>query len=168
MENKTHEEGGCCGGMAGKCCKSRIAHLICKIVFVLVIVGLICLAFRCHHNRFDRDMKFGGFGMMTTQAIPADVTVPAFGMMGFEKGRWGEEGKDMVKLFGVITKIEGNKITVLDNGAKEQAFLSQPETTIMTATGEVGLSTLKAGQNVILLQKKCEDKQLKLELVQVL
>jgi len=168
MENKTHEESGCCGGGAGKCCKGRVAHLIFKIVFILVIVGLICMAFRCHHNRFDRDMKFGGFGMMTTQAIPADVTVPAFGMMGFEKGKWGEEGKDMVKLFGVITKIEGNKITVLDNGAQEQTLLSQPETTIMTATGEVGLSALKAGQNVILLQKKCEDKQLKLELVQVL
>jgi len=176
MDNKTHEEGGCCGGGgAGKCCKGRVVHLIFKIVFILVIVGLICMAFRCHHNRFDRDFKFGGYGMMTTQAIPADVAVPAFGMMGFEKGGFfGErcddekEGKGMTRLFGVVTKIDGNKITVLDNGAKEQTFISQPETTIITATGEVGLSALKAGQNVILLQVKGEDKKLELKLVQVL
>jgi hypothetical protein len=175
MENNPlhhgHEEGACCGGIC-KCCKHPVVRIIIKIVLILVILGLICMAFfKCHHNRFDRDMKFGGYGMMTTQAIPAGTAVPAFGMMGFEKGgSWGEEkeGKGMTRLFGVITKIDGNKITILDNGAKEQTFLSQPATTIMTATGEVGLSALKAGQNVILLQEKGEDKKLELKLVQVL
>ena len=175
MENNPshHEEGACCGGIC-KCCKCfkhPIVRIIFKIVFILIIVALICLAFSrgFHHGRFGNEMKFGGCGMMNSQTVPA-VTCAGAGMMGFEKGVWGEEkeGKDMAKLFGVITKVEGNKITVLDNGAKEQTFLSQPETTIMTSAGEVGLSALKAGQNVILMQGKGEDKQLKLELVQVL
>ncbi len=61
-----------------------------------------------------------------------------------------EETTDSARLFGAITKIEGNKITVMTNAAQEQIVLSQTDTVIALPTDEeIGLAALKAGQNII-------------------
>ncbi len=52
------------------------------------------------------------------------------------------------RIFGAITKIEGNKITVMDNANQERILITQATTTIMSVSQEVGLKDLKVGQNI--------------------
>jgi hypothetical protein len=72
-----------------------------------------------------------------------------------------------VRLFGNITKIEGNKITVLDNSAKEQVVLSQPSTIIAETETEVGLSSLEPGMNIISVGAMNADNQMLAKIIQV-
>jgi ferric-dicitrate binding protein FerR (iron transport regulator) len=53
-----------------------------------------------------------------------------------------------VSVFGSISKIEGNRFMVKDNGAVERVVVSESATRIMTATGETSLANLKVGQTV--------------------
>ncbi len=57
-------------------------------------------------------------------------------------------GTNAKEVFGSVTKVDGTKITVMDNGAKEQVVVSTSATVIYTSTGEAALSSLKAGQTV--------------------
>jgi len=89
-------------------------------------------------------------------------------LMSAEEGAYGLTVQShAIRLFGNITKIDGNKITVLDNSAKEQVILSQPET-IITATGtEVGVASLKAGMNIVSIGAMNADNQLLAKTIRV-
>lgn len=79
------------------------------------------------------------------------------------------EDKEMTKLFGTITKIEGNKITILDNSAKEAVVISESTTTIINSTGEISLSKLQVGQNIAAYSKPGkDDKAGEVKLIQVM
>lgn len=51
-------------------------------------------------------------------------------------------------VFGAITKIEGPKITVVDNGGKEQVILSESATRIISGGYEIPLGDLESGEAI--------------------
>ncbi len=81
------------------------------------------------------------------------------GMMGgYGYGGWSRGASWMMggydrdeasqKVFGAITSIDGNKITVSDNGGNQISVFSTSNTTITLQGEEVGLNSLKIGQSV--------------------
>ncbi len=63
--------------------------------------------------------------------------------------RWfGSAQNNAVYVFGAITKTDGNKITIIDNGGKEQIVILGSDTVIYSASDEMSLSALKAGQSI--------------------
>jgi hypothetical protein len=93
----------------------------------------------------------GGLSMMKCDDAGkcgrSDVMMKGFSSQGAVFGFTADS--HAVRLFGNITKIEGNKITVLDNSAKEQVVLSQPSTIIMETENEIGFSSLEPGMNIV-------------------
>lgn len=80
---------------------------------------------------------------------PAAVNSPVglserMGMMG----NWDRDSHT-TRLFGTITKVEANQITVLDNAAKTDMIVTSATTVITSSSTEIGLSSLKAGQNIV-------------------
>ena len=87
-------------------------------------------------------------------------------MLGFQKYQTGRGSQ--IRLFGTITKIEGNKLTVLDNAANEQIIVSGASTIIMTSSTEIGLSVLEPGQNIIIAGILNKDNAIDAQLISVL
>ncbi|MEK7643996.1 MAG: hypothetical protein AAB390_01700 [Patescibacteria group bacterium] len=75
---------------------------------------------------------------------------------------------DLVSVFGVISNVEKNVITILDNSAAEQTVISFATTTIFSATGEVGLSNLKEGQGIRAVGRLNADNQLEAQIIKEL
>ncbi len=71
------------------------------------------------------------------------------------------------RLFGSITKIEGNKITILNNAAEEQMVMSMQDTIIGLAGNEVGLGALKVGQNVVVVYQAGSEATLQAKTISV-
>lgn len=85
---------------------------------------------------------------------------PGYGMMG----RWNSAGQT----FGIITKIEGNKITISDNGNKEQPILSQAQTSILSSNGSsLSLKDLKVGQKVAVSGSAGSDGSIQASIIEV-
>lgn len=84
------------------------------------------------NEHYSRNMMWGGRGRMMPNQ-PVEQKAPT----------------QIVRWFGNITQIQGNKITILDNAGQTQTVVSQSTTSIMSPTGEVGLATLKAGMNIV-------------------
>jgi len=72
------------------------------------------------------------------------------------------------RIFGIISNIEGNKITVTDNSGGSQIILSQSDTIISTSAGEVGLSILKPGLNIIILGSTNIDNNIIAKIIKIL
>ena len=82
--------------------------------------------------------------------------------------RWGKEDRlGTVRVFGTITKIEGNLITILNNGAQEQAVISAADTVIMSYSAEVGLAALKVDAGAVFMGRMNVEKQLEAKLIQL-
>ena len=80
-----------------------------------------------------------------------------------------KDGKVLtVRLFGKITKIEGNLITVMDNSTTLQTAVSLSSTSIMSSTGEIGLSSLKVDQNIVIIGEYNATNQLEARFIQAL
>ncbi len=84
-------------------------------------------------------------------------------MMDWSDGRGmkmeKKEATSWQRMFGTITKIEGNNLTLLDNAAAETVVMSTQDTIIIQAGAEVGLATLKVGQNVVVVFSLTEERQ---------
>jgi len=150
---------------AAHCCHwgklSKVWKAIICVVFILIILAVgIKIGFKASHFKERSWGHVGQYGMMKYGAIDVQDKVAGcpfaqFGikpqMMGRfwdkESGKGEKEGRD--QLFGIITKIEGNKITISDNGAKEQVILSQSDTVIMSSSGPVSLTSLKTGSSIM-------------------
>ena len=86
---------------------------------------------------------------------------------GMMKG-WGREDKtDVVRIFGTIVKVDGNMVTVLNNGAKEQVVVSTADTVIMSSSTEVGLSALKSDLGAVFVGSMNTENQLEAKLIQL-
>jgi|GEM_PF-1344893 len=185
MEAKKNHEEKCCSDTgkdccgSGKCCSHPVMHCIIKTIIILIILGLIGMAgFSCG-ARLSK-FKYGSYGMMNPVSFDNKTSTFGPGMMnnfggyGFAKHMnfWGDdekEGKDgRTQLFGLVTKVEGNKITVTDNGGKEQVVLSQSSTTILNSIGEVGLQSIKVGQGLSVAGKTNTDKQIEAVLIRIM
>ncbi len=75
---------------------------------------------------------------------PVGLSERVGGMMG----NWDRDSHT-TRLFGTITKVEANQITVLDNAAKTDMIVTSATTVITSSSTEIGLSSLKAGQNIV-------------------
>lgn len=159
MEHKMMDEEECkCGSSnsncaAGPCGNRRRRCWVMRFVMLLLIVSL---AFGCGAS-FARHRLAGGYG-------------DRYGMMGGRYGggmmggwfdRDGERGErnGVTQVFGTISKVEGNKITLRNNEAKDQMVLSLATTVIVANGTEVPLSSLKADQNVVVMGAVNKDTQ---------
>lgn len=142
----------CCWNLCkdGSQCKMHGKWII-KIIVVLVILGIVfslgMLAGAAkvirHSGTFDGKSFSGPFGMMGE-----------YGM----RGTWGgamcgderQKGNSQT-IFGIITKIEGNEITIMDNGNKEVKIISSSNTTIASSEYELGLNMLEVGDPIRVL-----------------
>mgnify|MGYP001585682432 FL=1 len=130
--------GHCChghyrGGMLSFFARGFLAFLILMVVisFIASFFGMRGLGMPWH---------MGGYGF--TRSSDSGVLVPG-GMMG----RWSVD-KDSVRIFGVIKKIDGAVITVLDNGNTERAIVSTASTIIVDGDTELSVGDLKVGERI--------------------
>lgn len=122
--------------------------------------AVFCLGARMGMKR-SYMMKGGMMGsdnVMYMRGMSGEMMPGERGMMGMKVMKMEHmRGMDMManenasgttSVFGSISKIEGNKFTVKDNGAVDHAVISESATTIMASTGETSLASLKVGQTV--------------------
>lgn len=143
------------------------------LVLVLVILFIFVLGYGL--GKVKMAIKYGVFGSGTYLGSE-------WGMMGsnyfgnsmMSRGEWGmmsnwlgKDQKGAVKVFGTISKIDGNKITVLDNGGKEKIVLSVSETRIFSSSAEIGLAALKAGWSVSAVGSLDKDGQLQAKYISI-
>ena len=166
-------------GLYCPCGKMSIGHFLIKLFLALAIIGLILVISIAVIMKVTGGVKYGykhfGYGMMrsaaTSQAClsggerTGGVVMMGAGNIAF-KAR-GEATAMPERLFGNITKIEKNQITILNNAAQEQTVLSLADTVIISSSTEVGISALKAGQDVIVFGAPNADKVLEAKIIEI-
>jgi hypothetical protein len=122
----------CCGGSV---------HWVCMITKVLIVVAIVLgvisciLAIGTKSRMYKYNAGSAGCSLANSGACPMALKRSA-----------GNEFQNYERVAGVITKIEGAVITIVDNGLQEATVISTAETVIMNVKGEVGLSMLRPGQ----------------------
>lgn len=142
----------------------RLAKLLAPLLFIAVIfsIGFVSGNWR-GAKRFNSGyypMMGRAGGMMGAYRID-NLSYPT--MM---KGWRDINRENATEIFGAVSKIEGTKITVVDNGNQEKIINSVSGTKIISASGQVGLSVLKTGQNVSAVGK-LENNQLQASLIRI-
>jgi hypothetical protein len=108
-----------------------------------------------------------GWGMpwhMDGYGVTQSVTTT--GMPGGMMGRWGFD-KDDSRVFGVIKKIDGATITILDNANAERTVVSTGTTVIVDSTSELSLSDLIVGDRIGVTGTS-DDKTITAKLIEVI
>lgn len=70
-----------------------------------------------------------------------------YGVPGGMMGRWSVD-KNSTRVFGIIQKIDGATITILDNGNTERAVVSTASTIITDGDVELSIGDLKVGERI--------------------
>ena len=146
MCNQNNPEGGhkCCGWLIG----NKYRHQTLRAFFwVLAILGFVVSV---------------SAGIETARSVRLQRTAMKYARAGYRVEPNGDSYRILPKLvykykeevkpvmiYGEILKVEGNKITILNNGAAEQVVVSLPETQISLSEKVVGISSLKEGQEGI-------------------
>lgn len=160
-------------GLYCPCGKMSTAHLIVKIFLAVAVIGLgLVIAMEVVYN-VGRDHKIGQqrcFGMVRgeTQLVGREVSgkmMSAGSSVFFQAG--GSVQAVPERVFGVISKIEKNKITIINNASQEQVVFSQADTVIVASSTEIGLASLQVGQNVVVLGTPDKDNVLTAKLINV-
>lgn len=118
-----------------------------KIIVVLFAVGIAFAA-----GAAIGKLSILRYGVMGYGANLSGDYSGMYGMMSrlgtgrFMMGGWNSD--DYTRVLGSITKIDGNKITISDNGGAEKVVVSQSNTSITSAGKEIGLSSLKIGETL--------------------
>lgn len=129
----------CQGGWCKMHCKGGIFRGLLRALFTLVILAAI----------FTAGAMVGAIKVIRYSGNFPDIMQPLGGMVRYGMINWnGDDWKAGTKIFGVITKIEGNKITVTDNGGKDAVIISTSGTVIVSGRDEIALGALKVGQTV--------------------
>ncbi|MGE5298281.1 MAG: DUF5666 domain-containing protein [Acidobacteriaceae bacterium] len=97
------------------------------------------------------------------------------GMMGrhFDNGGFGGYGGMGKRLgmnngiFGTISNIQGNKITITNNSGQQQDVITQSTTLIIENGSQIGLNGLKSGQNIIVSGTTDSNNQITARIIQV-
>lgn len=153
-------------GQCKVCCRnSSVVHRVLKVFLTAVVVFFIFVV------GMGFGFKIGYFGMRSVQYVKTNPT--ALNMM---KKYDRDDRKDFLKgnlvaqsrLFGTITQIEGNKITVTNNAAQETVVLSQVTTVIVLGETEVGVASLKVGMNLVSTGVFNKDNQLEAQIIKIL
>lgn len=100
----------------------------------------------CHCHRGRRFFRF----LLLVLLIV--LIVGAFG----HEGRWERGERNAMTyserdgIFGVVSAIDGNNITIWDNAGEEETFQSTAKTMIYNSTMPIGLGALAVGDNVMI------------------
>lgn len=129
------------------CCRTSTS-LWYRVLKLFLVVAVLLLVFSAgaasvvvgRGGRSGVGMRGWNTGMMKG--------VPEEGMMARD-GVYPTTAVLYKRMFGTITKIEGNMITVADNAAMQDVLLSKQQTIIVANGAEIGLSGLKVGQNIV-------------------
>lgn len=172
-----------------KCtCTKSTLHILLKIFLAMVVAFFVFIIGLAYGVRLDYLRSMNGAGsqlgmmryksgydtsgnrrMMNVNNSEEKTEIGPGMMLKFigKNNEASESGVKLTRLFGVVSKIEGNKISIKDNSAAEVAVLSQA-TTVITSTGiEIGLSSLKAGQNIVSYGTLNKDGQLEAKSIDV-
>lgn len=119
------------GGAMGHCCHGHHGGVLSVFArgFLMVLVLVMAISFIASFFGM-RGWHMGGYG------IPG-------GMMG----RWSVD-RDNARVFGVIKKIDGATITILDNGNTERSVVSTASTIITDGDTELSVGDLKVGERI--------------------
>lgn len=82
--------------------------------------------------------------------------------------RIGGDPAQKSSIFGVILRVERNKITILDNSNDEQAVISTQKTRILKDGIDISISALKENQNIIIEIQPNKDNAMEAVLIKVL
>jgi hypothetical protein len=176
MENKVgkrNAEHNC--GLYCPCGKMSVGHLIVKIFIAVALIGLgLVIAMTVFMGLSTHRIAKSHYGFMRGQTVQGEFTGVKAGsgviMMGNSNVAYKAGGEMMAlqeRIFGVIIKIEANKITIKNNAAQEQIVVSQADTVIASSTTEVGLASLQAGQNIIVIGTYDKDKVLTAKMISI-
>lgn len=116
-------------------------------VFVGVLVILLILLVGIN---VGRRVGYNGYGMMGgfNDDNGRTFMFKTGGMMGGAGNVWYNNNFGQ-RVSGTIVSVDGTKITLTDNGGKEQVVYSNSNTVISTTTGEIPLTALKAKEYVV-------------------
>lgn len=164
-------------GLYCPCGKLSTAHLIVKIFLAVAVIGLgLVISMEIIYNiSKDRVGRQSRFDMMNAgQSVQGQFVGAKVGsgtiMMGNSNVAYkagGEMTKMQERIFGVITKIEANKITIKNNAAVEQLVVSQADTVIVSSTTEVGIASLQVGHNIIVIGSIDKDNTLTAKMISI-
>lgn len=151
-------------------------HLLLKIFLALVMIALalvisMTVCYKLGRGEKGQNARFGSMrGQISTQACFGEekgvgTIMMGGGNMAFKAGK--EAPAMPERVYGNISKIEANQITIMNNAAQEQMILSQADTVIVSSSTEVGISELKVGQNIIVYGSPDKDKILVVKLIQI-
>lgn len=136
--------------------------ILLKVILALFALGMVFLGGLCCGLAISRLHPRMGGNLYQQEARPFGTTMFRAPMheqeWDFEKRLFRREEvredrelkntTSTVQFFGSITRIEGGRITILNNGAQEQAILSQADTVISAQGKAVGISQIVVGQTM--------------------
>jgi len=129
----------CCHGHHRGGMLSAFARGFLALLILLIVISFVASFFGMRGWGTPWQMM-GGYGF--TRSTDSSVLAPG-GMMG----RWSADN-DSGRVFGIIKKIDGATITILDNGNTERAVVSTASTVIYDAVGEMSIGDLKIGERI--------------------
>lgn len=150
------------GRCANSCCRNvSFGHRLAKVFLTVVVVFFV----------FTIGMGYGfKIGYLTAKG-GYQKSFANYKMMqrpGIEGAIFRKDVPETTRLFGTIAKVDGNKITVVNNAAQETIVVSQTTTIILSETSEIGLSALKPGLNIVSSGLFNKDKQLDAQVIKVM
>lgn len=164
LNEETHDEHGRCCEQGGAGCGRRsfgrcsVGWWVIKAMVSFVILVMV-FSFGVHAGTrlSGRQGMRRPTGMMWQQGwgAPTQGNAPRGGMMGgFGRGQQlfledAQIASGTVRLVGSITKIEGNRLTIVDDAAKEWIVLFGSTTKIFTQAGDGTLASLRVGQSMM-------------------
>lgn len=164
-------------GLYCPCGKMSIGHFLVKLFLAIAIIGLVTvIAMEVFYNLGkDRWSDHPCFKMMTGQVMQgrfvsdkgAGVVMMGSGGSNMFYKATKEAPAMPERVFGNITKIEANQITIKNNGAQEQVIISEADTAIISSSTEVGLAALKVGQDIIVIGSPDKDKKLVAKFIEI-
>lgn len=176
MENKEDKKRGrhnC--GIYCSCGKMSWGHMLVKLFLALAMIGLVLVISVAavvklgHGDKSDYKKYSMMRGGVSSQACFGGERTGSATTMGAVFGI--KEGKGSLAMsertFGAISKIEANKITIINNAAQEQVVISQANTMIVSSSTEMGLASLRIGQNIIVFGSPDKDNNLLAKIIQI-
>lgn len=141
-----------------------LAKLLVFLLFIAVIFGI---GFASGNWRGAKRFNGGYYPMMGRfSGMMGAYHNNNFSYPTIMKGWRNISQENTAEIFGAVSKIEGTKITVIDNGNQEKIINSVSDTKIVSAGGQVGISALKTEQNISAVGK-LDNNQLQAVLIRI-
>jgi Cu/Ag efflux protein CusF len=135
------------------------SHWVVRLVILFLLfllVFVVGVKVGRHAGEFSGNRMFGVMKYESGVMMPSQPGKPMPKMqMGYDKAQ--SQGK---RVAGTLSKVEGTKLTLVDNAGAQQTVYSDANTVIFASTGEVSLSSLKAGQFVVCMVQAKDGKNI--------